>query len=194
MKSKHLIAGLLFLLPSLFIANHAIADAPFIGEMRYFAGNFAPRGWAFCDGQLLPISQNTALFSLLGTMYGGDGRTTFALPDMRGRALIHSGNGPGLTPVTQGSKSGSETVTMTVAQMPSHNHALLANGTAADTATPNGNAIAAEKIYKAGQPADKTLHTESIANSGAAQAIDTVQPYIALNCIIALQGIFPSRN
>jgi len=194
MKNKHLIASLLLFIPSLFIANHAIADEPFIGEMRYFAGNFAPRNWAFCDGQLLSISQNTALFSLLGTMYGGDGRTNFGLPDMRGRALIHSGNGPGLTPVTQGSISGTETVTMSVAQMPNHNHALLANDTAADTETPNGNAIAAEKIYKAGQSADKTLHTESIANSGSAQAIDTVQPYIALNCIIALQGLYPSRN
>ena len=188
------IAGLLLYLPSLLFSHFAAADEPFIGEMRYFAGNFAPRGWAFCDGQLLPISSYTALFALLGTTYGGDGRVTFSLPDMRGRALIHAGNGPGLTPITQGTDNGSETNTMSTAQMPSHSHSLLAKDIEADTETPNGNALAAEKFYKARKTADKSLHTDSIANTGNAQAINTVQPYLTLNCIIALQGVYPSRN
>ncbi|MBD3756388.1 MAG: phage tail protein, partial [Gammaproteobacteria bacterium] len=109
---------------------------PFVGEIRMFAGNFAPRGWAFCDGQLLAVSQNDALFSLLGTIYGGDGRTTFGLPDMRGRIPVHQGSGPGLSPRRLGSKSGAETETLTVNQMPSHTHFFLADKNPADLISP----------------------------------------------------------
>ena len=193
-KIKRVFLGLLIGLPSLFFTNLALADEPFIGEMRYFAGNFAPRGWAFCEGQLISISSNTALFSLLGTMYGGDGRTTFALPDMRGRALVHAGNGPGLSNRNQGSKFGSETVTMSVSQMPSHQHTLHAVNEAPNTAIPNGNALAEVKMYKSGATPDKSLHGDTITSAGGNQTISTLQPTLALNCIIATQGLFPSRS
>ena len=115
---------------------------PFIAEIRIFAGNFAPRGWALCDGQLLPISQNTALFSLIGTVYGGDGETNFALPDLRGRAAMHAGNGPGLTPRQLGSRSGAATVTLTPGEVPSHNHAMRASPNPGESPDPTGNTLA----------------------------------------------------
>jgi len=168
---------------------------PFIGEVQWFAGNFAPRGWALCDGQLLPINQHQALFSILGTTYGGDGRTTFALPDVRGRALVHAGNGPGLTERRLGSKGGEESVTLTTAQIPEHSHALKASSASATTSSPEGTVLAKtgrSSIYA--DTADTTMSSAAIASSGGGQAHNNMQPYNTLNCIIALQGLFPSRN
>jgi len=168
---------------------------PFIGEVQWFAGNFAPRGWALCDGQLLPISQYSALFSILGTTYGGDGRTTFALPDVRGRVLIHEGSGPGLTPRNLGAKSGAENVALTTAQMPSHTHTLNASSGPATELSPVNNILASPgrtRLYDSG--AANTSMGHSIDNTGGGQSHTNVQPFNTLNCIIALQGIFPSRN
>ncbi|MFQ5534906.1 MAG: phage tail protein [Sphingomonadales bacterium] len=178
----------------------AEASEPFIAEIIMFGGNFAPRGWAFCNGQLLSISSNTALFSLLGTTYGGDGRTTFGLPDLRGRVAMHPGTGPGLTPRSLGQKGGAETHVMTVQQMPSHSHTAVArafNG-AGDQTNPDG-ATWAEKgrtdIYRNVAP-DVDMHTGTvqIGNAGGSQAFSIVQPFQTVNFIIALVGVFPSRN
>ncbi|MCX4248096.1 phage tail protein [Paraliomyxa miuraensis] len=168
---------------------------PFIGQIIMFAGNFAPRGWALCDGQLLPISQNQALFSILGTTYGGDGRTTFALPDLRGRASLHAGSGPGLTPRSLGQKSGEETVTLTVNQMPSHGHVVNAADTMANVRSPSNAVLAQEATgaYQNGRT-DVTMNPAMIGNSGGSQPHDNMQPYLVVNYIIALEGIFPSRN
>jgi microcystin-dependent protein len=171
-------------------------DQPFIGEVQWFAGNFAPRGWALCDGQLLPISSNTALFSILGTTYGGDGRTTFALPDVRGRVLIGTGQGPGLTNRPLGQKSGQENVTLTAQQIPAHSHPLTASSGAANATTPAGTVLASPgrtRIYDSGGP-NVSMSTASIDPTGGGQAHPNMQPSLVLNCIIALQGIFPSRN
>ena len=170
---------------------------PFLGQITHFAGNFAPRGWAFCEGQLLPISQNTALFSLLGTIYGGDGRTTFALPDLRGRAMIGPGRGPGLTPFTVGQKGGAETETLTTNQLPSHTHALHGETARASTNNPEGGMLAlpSENIYAAPAAADnKVMAAESIVNTGGGQAFSIRDPYLAIWPIIALVGIFPSSS
>jgi microcystin-dependent protein len=168
---------------------------PFVAEIRIFGGNFAPIGWAFCDGQLMPISQNTALFSLLGTNYGGDGRTTFGLPDLRGRSPLHQGQGPGLTSRSLGEPAGVETVTLTQSQIPLHTHAL-AGGAAAGATNPAANLLgkpASAKIYG---PATSTvpMSTAAIGPTGQNQAHDNRQPYLVLSFIIALQGIFPPRN
>jgi microcystin-dependent protein len=193
-KVKTLLLSSIFAISTFATTNAALANEPYLGEMAYFAGNFAPRGWAFCEGQLLPISQNQALFSILGTMYGGDGRTTFALPDMRGRALVHAGSGPGLSTRQQGQKFGSENVTMTVAQMPSHSHSAHSTSDTTVDDTANGKALAAVKMYKSRTIPSKSLNSETIGNTGGNQPINTVQPTLAINCIIAIQGIFPSRN
>jgi microcystin-dependent protein len=193
-KLNVLLLSTIIYLPSLFTSNFVFADEPYLGEMVYFAGNFAPRGWALCDGQLLQISENQSLYSLLGTTYGGDGRVTFALPDMRGRALIHAGNGAGLTPRVQGSKFGTETVTMSVAQMPSHSHSLNSTSDTTVDATANGKALAAVKMYKANATPNNPLNSETVGNSGGNQPINIIQPTLAINCIIATQGLFPSRN
>lgn len=193
-KIKTVLIGSVFAISTFATTNTAIANEPYLGEMAYFAGNFAPRGWAFCEGQLLPISQNQALFSILGTMYGGDGRTTFALPDMRGRALVHTGSGPGLTPRSQGQKFGSETVTMTAAQMPSHTHSAHSTSDTTVDDTANGKSLAAVKMYKPRTTPSRSLNNATIANTGGNQPINTVQPTLAINCIIAIQGLFPSRN
>lgn len=169
---------------------------PYIGEISWFAGNFAPRGWAKCDGQLLSISQNTALFSILGTQYGGDGRSTFALPDVRGRTVIHSGRGPGLSDRRIGSKGGTEIETLTINQIPSHSHDFKASSGGANTATPSNNVLAntgRTRIYEGGAP-NVNLSSASITSTGGGQSHNNMQPYTTLNCIIALQGIFPSRN
>ena len=176
---------------------------PFIGEIVIFAGNFAPRGWAFCEGQLLPISQNSALFSILGTIYGGDGRTTFGLPDLRGRAPIGPGNGPGLRSYRQGERGGVEFVTLNVTQMPSHSHQntaqLRANSADGVSNTPVGTALAVDtggNMYHLGT--DANMSADSIvmtnANTGGSQAFDNRQPYLAIYYIIALQGVYPSRS
>lgn len=173
---------------------------PFLGEIRMFAGNFPPRGWAFCDGQLLPIAQNTALFSLLGTIYGGDGRTTFALPELRGRVPMHSGNGPGLTSRPQGQKSGQENVTLAANELPEHSHT-------AKCVVPAGNSNDAANNYWADDAgvSSGTYHTGAgatfanmnagaITGGGGGQAHNNMQPYLCIQYIIALQGIFPSRS
>ena len=173
---------------------------PFIGQITMFGGNFAPRGWAFCDGQLLAISQNTALFSILGTTYGGDGVSTFALPDLRGRASIHPGHGPGLSQYHLGEKGGAETVTLTTAQIPSHSHALNINSSNGNTA--NGtNAVLAGFGTSAPPVGNFTssapnaaASATSISNTGGSQAHSNVQPFLCVNFIIATVGIYPSRS
>jgi len=179
----------------------AQASEPFIAEIIMFGGNFAPRNWAFCDGQLLAISQNTALFSLLGTTYGGDGRTTFALPDLRGRVAMHAGSGPGLTTRRLGEKSGVESVTLNAAQMPSHSHTATVKGTNArgNSETPEGNTWASrsrDNDYSDIAVPDVTMkaNTVTVSTSGGSQAHENMPPYLAVNYIIALQGLYPSRN
>jgi len=167
---------------------------PFIAEIRIWGLNFAPRGWAFCNGQLLPISQNTALFSLIGTTYGGDGRTTLALPNLQGRAPMHPGNGPGLSSRRLGQKVGTATVTLSTAQMPSHSHGTVkAVGDAATTGTPGNDkalAVTGTPIYGAARDREDL---QSIA-AGGGQAHNNMQPYLGLNFTIALVGLFPSRG
>lgn len=193
MKKLHklvLIIGLLF-------SGFASAQTPFIGEIKMFAGNFAPQGYAFCDGQLLPIAQNTALFSLIGTIYGGDGQTTFALPDLRGRAPIHKGQGAGLSNKQIGSRGGSETNTITVAQMPSHNHTVNAVSTNGDSTVPTNNLPANTNFfdneYSTGAT-DVTMKSTMLGNTGNGQAVNNMQPYTTINYIIALTGMYPSPN
>ena len=169
----------------------------FIGEIRMVGFNFNPRDWAKCDGQLLPINQNSALFSLLGTQYGGDGETTFGLPDLRGRAPIHAGNGPGLPNYNIGQKGGHESVALTTGQLPQHSHGVTIDASSAegDTAIPGGNSLA--KSGSGGyttQATDSTLGGVSTANVGSGQAHPNMQPYQAVNFVIALTGIFPSPN
>ena len=182
---------------------------PFLAEIIMFAGNFAPRGWAFCEGQLLPINQNQALFSLLGTIYGGDGRTTFALPDLRGRVALQPGTGPGLSTHNLGAKQGAESHSLTVANLPAHNHAgsvhvSSANATASVPAA--GNSIAAPGTgsgrnftptegFNAVAP-DVALGNTSVStvNVGSSTPVTNMQPSLGINFIIALQGTFPSRN
>lgn len=169
---------------------------PFVGEIRMFAGNFAPRGWALCDGQLLAVSQNDALFSLLGTIYGGDGRTTFGLPDMRGRIPNHAGTGPGLSPRRLGEKSGAENVTLSVNELPSHNHDLLGTGDTADASTPAGNVPASSTTITrfTTANADNNLASSSMSNVGGSRDHTNLMPYLCVNFIIALVGIYPSRQ
>ena len=166
---------------------------PFLGQIIMFGGSFAPQGWAFCEGQLLPINQNTALFSLLGTIYGGDGITTFALPDLRGRVPIGQGNGPGLAPRQWGEQSGTEQNTLNTTQLPEHNHALAAKeeGNAAD---PNGNFIAGTGSNVFGTASDSTMDNTSISNVGGGQPVNNMQPFLCVNFIIALEGVYPPRN
>jgi len=171
---------------------------PFIAEIRIFAGNFAPRGWAFCSGQLLPISQNTALFSLIGTTYGGDGRTTTALPNLQGRAPMHPGRGPGLTDRRLGQMGGTETETLSEAQMPNHNHALRAVSDPGDLSDPAGNTLARSSGGNAyvGAAASSTvaMNSQALADVGGGNAHNNLQPLLAINFIIALLGLYPSRS
>lgn len=169
---------------------------PFIAEIRIFAGNFAPRGWAFCDGRLLQISQNTALFSLIGTTYGGDGRTTTALPNLEGRAPMHPGRGPGLTSRRLGERTGAETATLSEAQIPFHSHTLKVSGEFGDSNLPGNNVFANSSIPPASVFSRNTPNKKGgeLSNSGGNQPHDNMQPYLAINYIIALQGIYPSRS
>lgn len=166
---------------------------PTLAEITMFGGNFNPRSWANCDGQLLSIAQNSALFSLLGTTYGGDGRTSFGLPDLRSRVPMHTGNGPGLTNRPMGQEGGSETNTISVAQMPAHGHLINAKeeGNAAD---PNGSFIAGSGFNSFGTVSDVTMAANSISNTGGGQAVNNIQPFTVVRFIIATQGTFPSRN
>lgn len=170
---------------------------PFLGQIAFVAFNFVPEGWAECDGQTLPIHQHTALFSLLGTTYGGDGRTTFRLPDMRGRVLVHNGQANGTSAYQMGQTGGTESVTLTAAEMPMHTHsvnAVLADGNAS---TPKGNLPAntktLDKEYSTAE-ADTKMKPGMIGVSGGNLPHENMQPYIAMKCIIAIQGIFPTRN
>ena len=170
---------------------------PFIAEVRIFAGNFAPRGWAFCNGQLLPIAQNTALFSLIGTTYGGDGRTTTALPDLKGRAPMHPGRGPGLSTRRLGEKGGVEEVTLTEPQIPNHTHTMQASPNPGESADPQGNAIARTvggSLYSDQAPPDVSLNQAALPPTGGGQPHNNMQPFLTLNYIIALVGLFPSRS
>lgn len=169
---------------------------PFIAEIRIFAGNFAPRSWAFCDGQLLPISQNTALFSLIGTTYGGDGRSTMALPNLQGRAPMHPGRGPGLTARRLGQTGGVERVTLSEAQMPSHKHTAIGSGDSANQRGPSGNlpAVGIGRGAAAYQNSSNLVDFERLGDSGGSQSHENMQPFLTLNYIIALQGLYPSRS
>jgi len=168
---------------------------PFLAEVRIVGFNFAPRGWAFCDGQILPINQNQSLYSLLGTTYGGDGRTSFALPDLRGRTPIHVGRSDGGDAHREGQKGGEETHTLSANEMPQHRHALKASSAQPTTPVPTGNALAASLNELYVDPSDlAAMHAGTVTNVGGGQAHDNMQPYLALNYCIALQGLFPSRN
>lgn len=178
---------------------------PFLGQIMMVGFNFAPRGWAMCQGQLLPISQYSALFSLLGTIYGGDGRTTFALPDLRGRCAIGMNQGLGLSNRPQGQKLGVENVTLTTQEIPSHTHGLLASSSAGNSNSPTNNVLAAANmlVERGANPLPVNIYSNespnaslgaSIGSTGGSQAHTNMQPSIAMNYIIALQGIFPSRN
>ncbi|HKU77968.1 MAG TPA: tail fiber protein [Pyrinomonadaceae bacterium] len=173
---------------------------PFVAEIRIFPFNFAPKGWAFCDGQLLPISQNTALFSLLGTTYGGDGKSTFALPDLQGSAAMHPGQGPGLSLHDLGETGGVEAVTLLVSEIPAHAHGVgralndagnsisPANSVWAQSAAGRGGAA----LYQNGAPTG-TVNPNSLTPTGGGLPHNNMQPYLTLNFCIALQGVFPAR-
>lgn len=189
---------------------------PFLGQVIIFAGNFAPRGWAFCDGQLLPISANSALFSLLGTVYGGDGRTTFGLPDLRGRVAIGPRNGPGLSDYRQGARGGEENVVLNTTQIPAHTHpatatasstaTMMAEGQAGTDPNPGNKMLAAgSNIFRENaraedvimDPAMVSVNTDvtvTVGNAGNNLDHENRQPYLAINYIIALQGLYPSRS
>ena len=185
---------------------------PFLGEIIMFGGNFAPRGWATCDGQLLSIASNTALFSILGTTYGGNGVSTFALPDLRGRVPIHVGQGPGLSSYVLGEESGTENVTLNTTNIPSHHHTLseanakIAIGARTDApnaSVPNGGFLGASNIYVSGQTTANASLKVGVVEFGAGAATDLtggsipfsiIQPFLCVTFIIALQGIFPTRN
>ncbi len=170
---------------------------PFLGEIKMFAGNFAPRGYAFCSGQILSIAQNTALFALLGTQYGGNGQTTFALPDLQNRTPMFWGQGPGLTPRSIGESGGSSNVTLITQQITQHNHQQSANGTiAGDQPSPANNAFGVlgrgrPQVYTTTAP---TVQMQPTAIAGSGQPHNNRQPYLGISFIIAVQGIFPSRN
>ena len=176
---------------------------PFVAEIRIFPFNFAPKGWAWCDGQLMPLSQNTALFALLGTTYGGDGKSTFGLPDLQGRAPMHTGagnpaQGPGLSPHTEGESAGSATVTLLQSEIPAHAHTMRANTDIADVQTPSPNRSIARSqnanAYKppSGQPVVQ-LSPAALAPAGGDQPHNNLQPYLTLYFNISLVGVFPPR-
>ncbi len=170
---------------------------PFIGEIKMFAGNFAPRGWALCDGQLLAVSQNDALFSLLGTIYGGDGRTTFGLPELRGRLPVHAGTGPGQPTWNLGQKAGQETVMLNLNELPQHEHGIAATTDFASDNSPADNlpaTAAGENLYNATVNADAALDGGTITETGGGQSMPNVMPYLCVNFIIALVGVYPSRT
>lgn len=168
---------------------------PYVGEIRLFAGNFAPNGWAFCDGQLLSIADNVVLFELIGTTYGGDGQVTYALPDLRGRVPVHQGNG-GQSNYVIGESGGTETVTVAAAQMPTHRHAMLASTSAAGAthgpAEVLGSSIAMN-LYGTGTP-NMAMDPNAITKVGGGQPHDNLPPFVALSYIVSLFGIFPSQN
>jgi microcystin-dependent protein len=165
---------------------------PIMGTIILFAGNFAPKGWLFCDGSILSIAQNTALFSILGTTYGGNGTTTFALPDLRGRVPMQQGAGPGLLPRTLGETVGTETVTLLQTNLPAHTHTLLVSSNSANDDIPEGQALASGQFYDPAAPS-VPLHPATVGVTGGSQPINNMQPSLALNYIIATEGVYPSR-
>jgi microcystin-dependent protein len=172
---------------------------PFVAEIRIFTGNFAPTGWAFCQGQLLPLSQNTALFSLLGTFYGGNGKSNFALPDFQGRAPINQGQGPGLSQRFIGEESGSESVTLIQSEMPAHSHQLRGSSAPADQLSAANNVWAASSGGRTPPPLYSTTQNTTMAPNelnvtGGSLPHNNMHPYLTLNFIIALQGVFPPRS
>ncbi len=187
-----LLVGTLMLL-----ALPALAQDPFLGEVDLVAFNFAPKGWAFCAGQLLPIQQNTALFALIGTTYGGDGIRTFALPDLRGRRIIGAGQGPGLDNYSLGQVGGEEAVTLNISQIPAHTHTVTANTAVGTSRTPTANFWASQTstlLFSNAPTSTGALDSHAIGLTGGGQPHNNMPPYLVLNYIIALQGIFPSRN
>lgn len=172
-------------------------SSPFVAEIRIFACNFAPTGWAFCNGQLMPISQNTALFSLLGTTYGGDGKSTFALPDLQGNVPMQPGLGPGLSERFLGETGGSEAVSLLESEIPAHSHGLMAQNTPlGGTVLPADNTLsrpASGFLYDTTSPAWVPMAAEALAPTGGDQPHNNMMPYLTLNFCIALQGIFPPR-
>jgi microcystin-dependent protein len=173
-------------------------NEPFLGEIYLSGINFAPRGYALCSGQILSIAQNTALFSLLGTTFGGNGQTNFALPDLRGRVPVGAGQGPGLSNKTLGEVAGEEAVTLIATQMPAHSHALNAVTDAGDVSAPTNaflaNTGALDKEYKSTPGTSTSMNPAAIGVSGGSQPHDNMPPYLVLNMYIAMEGIFPSRN
>ena len=171
---------------------------PFVAEIRIFPFNFAPKGWAWCDGQLLPLSQNTALFSLLGTTYGGDGKSTFALPDLQGRAAMDPGQGPGLSNHFLGEASGSETVTLIQSEMPAHAHQLRGNSAVGDNPAPGANSFArpaSTQVYQSTTNSNLVaMAPEALPPAGGDQPHNNLQPYLTIYFNIALQGVFPPRT
>ncbi len=170
--------------------------SPFVAEIRIFPFNFAPKGWAFCDGQLMPLSQNTALFSLLGTTYGGDGKSNFALPNLQGNAPMHPGQGPGLSLHDLGETGGSDTVTLLATEMPGHSHSLMASDQPGEDPSPQGEALARSvgaSLYKSAA-ANVQLADEAVTPAGGSQPHNNLQPYLTLNFCIALQGVYPPRS
>ncbi len=170
---------------------------PFVAEIRIFPFNFAPKGWALCDGQLLPLSQNTALFALVGTFYGGDGKSTFALPNLQGSAPVHHGQGNGLTERQLGASGGQQTVTLLSSEIPAHNHALMASTDPGDLAAPAPSRSLARSqpsVYKQPPAQVDALAPQAVGAIGGSQPHNNMMPYLVLNFCIALIGIFPSRN
>ena len=170
---------------------------PFVAEIRMFGFNFAPTGWAQCNGQLLPISQNTALFSLLGTFYGGDGKSTFALPNLQGSAPLHAGQGQGLSEYFLGQQGGSQFVTLLQSEMPFHNHSLQASSAFGNSTDPTGRAAARPfggGAYYGPAPANSGMNVQTIGVAGASLPHNNMQPYLVVNFCIAMQGVFPPRS
>jgi len=173
-------------------------SSPYIGEIRMFAGSFAPAGWAMCQGQLQPISQNDTLFTLIGTTYGGDGQSTFALPDLQGRAAMHMGKGPAVSQTYQiGEKDGVESVTLTTQQIPNHNHAVTVSQDLANAPSPANQVYAQStqiSMYTQDSPASKFFNASTLSPVGGNQPHENMQPYLVITFIISLFGIFPSQN
>jgi len=169
---------------------------PFIGQISLFSGTFAPRGYEFCAGQMMTIAQNQPLFALIGTTYGGDGRTTFALPDLRGRIPVHQGQGPGLSNHPIGQLGGVESVTLDTSQMPAHTHAIQADSGAATAETPAGNVLAesSKKLYAAAGGSLVEMNANTVGSAGASQSHSNMMPFLGMNFIIATTGLFPPRN